>query len=116
MREGARCLLVHYLRETVAVHRIDVIVFLERKLLEVAIPLCEADAIGRLARRDDNLADAELFYSSLCGVSRQAKQSKTSNDDRQAGERSEDLTESLFRIVHPLKVLVEKRILERVFG
>ena len=58
--EGARGLLVDELGQAVAVHRIDVVVLLQREGVEVLVALGEADAIGRLARGDDHLADAEL--------------------------------------------------------
>ena len=58
--EGARGLLVDHLRQAVAVHRVDVVVLLQREAVEVLVALGEADAVGRLAGGDDDLADAEL--------------------------------------------------------
>ena len=58
--EGARGLLVADLGQAVAVHRIDVVVLFEREAVKVLVALGEADAVGRLARGDDDLAHAEL--------------------------------------------------------
>ena len=58
--EGAGGLLVHHLGETVAVHRVDVVVFLERKRVIVLVALGETYAVGGFARSDNDLADAKL--------------------------------------------------------
>ena len=58
--EGARGLLVADFRQAVGIHRVDVVILLEREGMEVLVALGEADAIGRLARGDDDLAHAEL--------------------------------------------------------
>ena len=58
--EGAGGLLVAHLGEPVGIHRIDVVILLERKGVEVLVALGEADSIGRLARGDDDLAHAEF--------------------------------------------------------
>ena len=58
--EGAGGHLVQHLRQAVAVHRVDVVVLLERQRLRVDLAVGEADAVGGLRGRDDDLADAEL--------------------------------------------------------
>ncbi len=58
--EGAGGLLVADLGEAVGVHRIDVVILLEREGMEVLVALGEADAVGGLARGDHDLAHAEL--------------------------------------------------------
>ena len=58
--EGARGLFVDHLGQAVAVHGVDVIVLLQREVLEVLLALGEADAVGGLAGGHDDLADAEF--------------------------------------------------------
>ena len=55
-----RGLLVDDLGQSVAVHRVDVVVLLERKRMIILVALGEADAVCCLARRNDHLADPEL--------------------------------------------------------
>jgi len=51
--------LVHHLRQPVAVHRVDRVVLVQREARVVLVAVREADAVGRLARRDHDLAHAE---------------------------------------------------------
>ncbi|ENN85694.1 hypothetical protein RHSP_09762 [Rhizobium freirei PRF 81] len=58
--KGAGGLLVHDLGQAVGIHRIDIIVLLQGEMMEIAMAFGKADAIGRLARGDDDLLHAEL--------------------------------------------------------
>ena len=58
--KGARRLFVDGFGQAVAVHRVGVIVFFQRKAVIVLVTFGEADAIGRLGRGDDHLAHAKL--------------------------------------------------------
>src|SRR5579883_3243440 len=53
--ESASGLFVDDLGEAVRIHRVDIVVFFKREALEVLVAFGEADAIGRLARGDDDL-------------------------------------------------------------
>ncbi|MCY1306712.1 hypothetical protein D9M70_565860 [compost metagenome] len=58
--KGARGLFVDDFGECVAIHRVDVIVLVERKITRVSRLVGENEAVGRLTRCDDDLADAKL--------------------------------------------------------
>lgn len=63
-REGTGSLFVDYFGECVAVHRIDIVFFVERKISRISHLVGENKTVSRFAGRNDDLADAEL-YSSL---------------------------------------------------
>ncbi|KAI7506393.1 UDP-glucose 4-epimerase [Hortaea werneckii] len=58
--EGARRALAAQLRQRVRVHRVAVVVLLQREAGVVGLAFGEADAVGGLGRRDDDLLHAQL--------------------------------------------------------
>jgi hypothetical protein len=61
-----RWVLVHHLGKPVAIHRVDDHSLLQRKAMKVLVSFCETDAVGRLAGRDNDLADPK-FHRKRCG-------------------------------------------------